>query len=159
MLKNYVFWTHGVNVQFGDDRPIVNSSRHGFGTKVDQRKIPDPEGHYISTNWFHFAVPTPTEIEDKDTTCSQVYVKAICADATIKSIHIYDGENKIIGRDDLNEQSVVNYTYNIDPMKKIKSGLGVSLYVDFAPERPPQDDTDLGHVTFNAVGARFVIQD
>ena len=61
----YEYWTHGVNVQIEyPDRlsgltegESAEPRRSGWGTLVRQQEN--------TTNWFHFAIPTPVMIDNQ----------------------------------------------------------------------------------------------
>ena len=95
-MARYEFWTHGVNVQIeypdkivamtGDERS--EPRRSGWGTLVHQKED--------TTNWFHFAIPTPAIINNQEATLRFIRLRAeINETARIDTIH-FRHDNRVI---------------------------------------------------------------
>ena len=97
------YWCHGVNVQvqFTKEYPSTDFAgepdagtpvaivRNSSGTTIRQNG--NGRGGRTS-NWFHFAIPTPTQLVDRDVEVWNAYLKGeINGQATIASVHIYMG--------------------------------------------------------------------
>lgn len=149
-MGNYIFWTHGVNVQVLDRNRLTEISRHGYGTRVKQK--------WGTDNWFHFAIPTPSQFDDESNVSAMAFfINAVCSDAGIRDVHVYDGKDCIIEHHvpGLQGDDNVNYSFNFKKGKKITSGLEVSLRVYFAEGAVPKEPIGFGEVTFRSVGVRF----
>lgn len=158
-MPDYKCWTHGVNVQIeypdrirgerGNTR--ADPRRAGWGTKVYQegRRPEDPREDF---NWFHFALPTPTEISDKDIKIQSVYFEAnVGANAHIAEIHVREGAGNIIHgeRPAALTSRIISYTCKNFKRRKITRPIVLSLKVVFW-SGPPR-----GWVIFEGAGASF----
>ena len=95
-MAQYEFWTHGVNVQIEYPDRIVGITgnkhaeprRSGWGTLIYQKEN--------TTNWFHFAIPTPVIINNQEATLRFIRFRAeINETARIDRIH-FRHDNRII---------------------------------------------------------------
>jgi hypothetical protein len=134
-LKTWDYWTHGVDVQIektygneGHGGAAQDIRRYAGGTIVRQ------DGG--SSNWFHFAIPTPTVIDGNDLIkLKEVYVKAnIGKNVRITNLHVWDGETRIFNKDNLNiidkKLDLCGLVYEL-PDRKVYWGVVVSLGVAF----------------------------
>ena len=117
---------HGMVIEFPDR--IASERKLGFYYRV--------VGKRDTTNWFHFAIPTPVIVDDNrlsiDSAMLRFRSKSTSADVT--AVHVYDGEVKILNRNGLN-LSPVNFgrqRFNIRPRKNVKWGIGLSVGVRFS---------------------------
>jgi hypothetical protein len=143
MAIAHAMWTHGHSLQV--EIPTKgNVERKGFSAKYTSNSGASP-------NWLHFAVPTPVIVNDARLKVESVLVRFRCGGSgRVKAIHIYDGENKIAGKDNLNLGPTQWHVERLDVpgTPKVEWGLGISILVDFGP-----DDR---WVEFSAAGCDFL---
>jgi len=142
-MARYDYWTHGVStaVENMDD---VHIQRFGWGTTVRQ--------HAGGDNWFHFAVPTPTVVDDDETI--GLAIMAFHAEtkngAVIKEWHAYMGETPIGSYPDFEPTDGTDqHVYRSWRTRnyRVTGPVGMSLRVEF-----PRDDSE---ITFQGAGAGF----
>ena len=88
MSDGFRFWTHGVSVipeytkeYTGTDNGLY-MRRMGYGTDIKQKAN--------SENWFHFALPSATELDDDSVSYYHAWVRFnINTDAVIKEINVH----------------------------------------------------------------------
>lgn len=156
MGNDWDFWIHGVNVQPEVEDKSLEIRRMGAGARVRQK--------LKTNNWFHFAIPTPTCINDDfDVEHWQVVIRFLikwCA--WIDMIHVWVGDKRIIGP----KEGAVNlkkdktrYEINI-PHDKIrdKSGSGggllICVHVQFEADEF-EDEKPKGEIDFIGAAAKF----
>jgi hypothetical protein len=157
------YWCHGVDVhvQFtreygstgfagetdaGEPTAIV---RNSSGTTIRQ----DGDGNGGRTsNWFHFAVPTPTQLIDNDVDVRYVYLTGrINGQATVVAAHVWMGgtpaKQRVYQADDLSLSArALNERYSAGGTK-VTAPLVLCVKVLFE---------DGGEVIFAGAGAQFV---
>jgi len=100
--------------------------RNSQGTRVRQNG---------GANWFHFAIPSPTMLDNKGVNLHSVALEASAnANATIVSVHTYEGTTAVKRMDDLRwtNREDIDEHWNI-PDKKIRSPIALSIQVEFDP--------------------------
>lgn len=141
----YASWIHGHSMQIESPERIASQWRAGFGFTV--------EGKPGTTNWFHFAIPTPVIINDVRLRPSSVilWFTTGSVDAFVTNVHIYDANTKIAEYNGL-ALSLVNFlTRFAVPTKPLMGyGLGISIGVGFGVENMDH------HMEFISVGCDFV---
>ncbi len=151
MGASWDFWTHGVNIQIENQVQGLTVSRRGWGTRIAQ-----PAN---TTNWFHFVIPTPTQIDDEtDVRLRSVWLKVYLGFETIiKTVHVRVGkrrvlEDKKVHTGDVNQGGVLYQQFDLPEegvyLKGIAGGVVVSVEVEF------KKGDDLW-VTFEGAAARF----
>jgi hypothetical protein len=148
-MAQYELWTHGVNVQIEYPDRIVASTeadyagprRSGWGTLVKQEKN--------TTNWFHFAIPTPVIIDNQEVALQFIRLRAeINETARIDIIH-FRHDNRIILSQDVNITNCsVDETFP-SPKTIIRRGLALCLHISFLP------GDARGMVIFKGAGGAF----
>src|SRR5512137_2431490 len=95
MSDTYHFWIHGVNVQVEDmEASGLHIVRKGTGAHIRQSRG--------TSNWFHLAIPTPTQMEGHTYLHFDAWLRmSINNDATITKVHVReagsdDGECSIV---------------------------------------------------------------
>jgi len=155
-MGKYLKWVHGSDVSIewpdrihdgGSNSAPGNPRPVGWGTIVRQE---------TGDNWFHFAIPTPTAINSKAFEASPVVIEDVFLHATVNEsarvdrVHVWDGDNKIWGRDNIegleNEEIFEELDISDDP---VREGVGISVHVDFST------GGEIGKVTFHSAGAQF----
>ncbi len=151
-MAQYEFWIHGVNIQIEYPDRIVGMTgdglteprRSGWGTLVYQKEN--------TTNWFHFAIPTPVMINDQEATLSFIRVRAeINENARIDMIH-FRHDNRIILSQKVNITNCsMDETFQ-SPGTIIRRGLALCIHISFLP-----GDTR-GMVIFKSAGGAFLVK-
>jgi Family of unknown function (DUF6623) len=161
MALKAAIWVHGtaVEVEYPDriaplstDRMYERGQRKGWGTHF--------YGLENTTNWFHFAIPTPGILDDARPPLEKVFV-FYWADgwAKITNVHLYDGPARIKSFDGLNlsgnhSGSVDSFnTWTVSPPVVLAYGLGISVGVEFGPI--DQVGIPFPGILFTTVGADF----
>lgn len=122
----HAMWAHGNGMQIEYPDRIDSIWRAGFYIRV--------KGKPFTSNWFHFAIPTPVIVDGKRLRVGSVMVRFRTGPgASIHAIHIYDGETKIAAHDGLNlsSNSFVWPRFDVPTHPLIKWGLGISIGVTF----------------------------
>ena len=150
-MSQYKFWTHGVDIQIeyldrivgetGDER--LAPRRSGWGTLVYQKEN--------TTNWFHFAIPTPVIIDNQEAELRFIRLRAeINENARIETIH-FRHDNRIIYSQEVNiTNRSVDETFQ-SPRTVIRRGLALCIHISFLP-----GDTR-GMVIFKGAGGAFFV--
>lgn len=89
----FKFWIHGVSVipEYTREHTGTNNGlymqRAGFGAIIRQ--------NVGTTNWFHFAIPSPTELDNDNVDFRDVWLRfRINTGAVIKRIHVRHNDNR-----------------------------------------------------------------
>jgi len=142
MPNRYDFWVHGIDVRISDWSAVQNRHLRGWGTRIVQAQG--------SSNWFLFAVPTPTVLDGDDATCHGLFLSGqIDSKATIDRVTVHrSGDGQPLGdwqvslsARDLGEW----YDLGNIPCQK---ALTLCVHVNF-------DGPGNGEVQFDGVGGRF----
>ncbi len=120
-------WVHGHSTQIEYPERLDLQSRMGFYIQV--------RGKPFTSNWFHFAIPTPVIVDGKRLCVGSVMIRFRTGPgASVYAVHIYDGETKIASHDGLNlspQGSFVWPRFDVPTHPDIKWGLGISIGVKF----------------------------
>jgi len=135
------FMCHGVDVHVQNEPNRAREvKRYGQGTRVRQGS---------GSNWFHFAIPTATQLVDKPVEVWNTYLKAeINGNATIVSVHTYMGQTRIDKRDGLtlSNRHPLSETFDVSN-RKLTDPLVMCVHVEFE---------EGGEITFIGAGAQIV---
>jgi hypothetical protein len=140
---SYASWIGGNCMQVEYPERLIRLERNGWGTLL--------EGMPGTTNWFHFAIPTPVIVNDVrlQANCIQLSFATGSVDAFVRDVHVWDGSNRIAVFDAIylqpGEPSIKLMIPNTPP---VGFGLGISVGVE------PLDHG----MTFYAAGCDFVIR-
>ena len=82
----YASWTHGHSMEIEYPDRMASAIRRGYAYQV--------EGKPGTTNWFHFAIPTPVIINDVRLQVASIMLRMTTGsiDSFVRDVHIYDGE-------------------------------------------------------------------
>ena len=148
-MAKHEFWTHGVNIQIEYPDRIVGETggersgprRSGWGTLVYQKEN--------TTNWFHFAMPSPVLINNQEANLLFIRLRAeINEYARIDKIH-FRHDNRIFFSQEVNITNCsVDETFPI-PKTIIRRGLALCVHVSFLSSEPR------GMVIFKGAGVAF----
>ncbi len=142
----YASWIHGHSMQIEYPDRILNLWRAGFSVSFD--------GKPGTSNWLHFAIPTPVIINDVRMRASSVMLifKTGSVDAFVRDVHVYDGATRIAVHDNVNLSKDQPFTRFVIPdTPQMSLGLGISIGVGFGVESMNH------HMEFFSAGCDFVI--
>jgi hypothetical protein len=144
---SYASWIHGHSMQIEYPDRIASMRRAGFSIDV--------EGKPGTTNWFHFAIPTPVIIDDVRLRADKVLLRFTTGsvDAFVRHVHVYDGEKLIAEHNNVNlskENPLAGFVVPDRPL--ILLGLGISIGVAFGVEMMDH------HMDFIAAGCDFTLR-
>ncbi len=127
MSLEQAMWVHGHSMQIEYPERLDLLKRMGYYIQV--------KGKPFTTNWFHFAIPTPVIVSGKRLCVGSVMIRfRVGPGASLNSVHIYDGETKIAAHDglDLSPQGgFASPRFDVPTHPPIRWGLGISLGVGF----------------------------
>jgi len=148
-MTQYEFWTHGVNVQIeypdriagGTEEEVAEPRRSGWGTLVYQKEN--------TTNWFHFAIPTPVIMNNQEANLRFIRLRAeINETARIDMIHFRHDNRIILSREVNITNRSVDETIQ-SPKTIIRRSLALCVHISFL-----SGDTR-GMVIFKGAGGAF----
>jgi hypothetical protein len=145
----HAMWVHGhsMQIEFPDRIPEVR--RAGFYIHI--------RGTSNTTNWFHFAVPTPVLVDDKRLRVGSVMVVFTTGSniAQVTNVHVYDGDRIIVAHDGLNLSGKIGFRrFDVPAHPQAQLGIGISIGVRFLSEPDSQPKDYL--MDFVAAGCDFL---
>ena len=132
-------WSHGHGMAIEYPTRIKSEWRAGFFIRV--------VGNPNTTNWFHFAVPTPVIVNDNRLRLDSAMLRwrsgSTYADVT--AVHVYDGEAKIASHDglDLSPTSFGLNRFDVPGHPEVKWGIGISVGVRFTGSTDAQNTMEI----------------
>jgi len=144
---SYASWIHGHSMEIEYPDRMASAIRRGYAYQV--------EGKPGTTNWFHFAIPTPVIINDVRLQIASVMLRMTTGsiDSFVRDVHIYDGEKRIAVHNEVylvEENGLARFEVPETPY--LLWGLGISLGVGFGVEM-------MSHtMDFISAGGDFVIR-
>ena len=125
MALAHAMWVHGhgLEIEYPDRGTVELKGFHG-------RVI----GNDFSSNWCHFAIPTPVIVNDDRLRVGSVLIRfRTGAAAWIYAVHIWDGERLLARHDDLHlgptELETSRFDFQNDP--EVQWGIGISVGLAF----------------------------
>lgn len=125
----HAMWIHGTSMQIEYPDRMASVRRAGSGVLV--------EGKPSTTNWFHFAIPTPVIVDDNRLRVGSVLIdfKTMSADATVEHVHVFDGNHRIAEFNDVNLSGAIGMRrFDVPDHPEVKFGIGVTIGVGFGVE-------------------------
>lgn len=123
----HAMWVHGHSMEIEYPERLSEQARKGF--YVSTRGMP------FTSNWFHFAIPTPVIVDGNRLLVGSVMIRFRTGpSASVHAVHIYDGEEKIVAHDSLAlspQGSFIFSRFDVPTHPAIKWGLGISIGVKF----------------------------
>lgn len=119
-------WVHGTSVQIEVPDTIEMVRRMGFFTRI--------VGRPGTTNWLHFAIPTPVIVNDVRKTFGPCMLRFSTGgtNAVVRDVHLYDGEVRVVAHDGVNLSGSQPFTrFGVAHAPKVLWGVGISLGVTF----------------------------
>jgi hypothetical protein len=142
-------WVHGHSMLVEYPERLELQKRMGFYMQV--------KGKPFTSNWFHFAVPTPVIASGQRLRVGSVMIRFRTGPgASVKAVHIYDGEALLIAHDNLNLASPAGFIwprFDVPLHPPIRWGLGISVGVAFGDSANLPANRLL--IDFSSVGCDF----
>jgi hypothetical protein len=150
----YASWVHGNTAVVEFKEKLVAHDNHlctiddipaycGYINRGDGATF---YGEFNTSNWFHFTIPTPVIIDNKRLKVAKIFLLYNCGynnyetnpDGTrLKSIHLWDGQQRIKEFNNLNYSGFYNnsitseYCWEITPPLSVYFGLNIATEVEF----------------------------
>ena len=143
----HAMWIHGHSMQIEYPDRVASQWRAGFSFTV--------EGKPNSTNWFHFAIPTPVIVNDVRLRADSVMLrfKTSSVDAWVRDVHACDGERMIAAHDGVNlSKDHLFERFMIPDRPEVLWGIGISIGVSCGVEMMDH------HMEFIAAGCDFMTE-
>ena len=119
-------WIHGTSIQIEVPENVEMVRRFGFFTRII--------GRPNTTNWFHFAIPTPVIQTNVRRTFGPCMLRFSTggANAVVRDVHLYDGEVRVVAHDGVNLSGSQGFTrFGVAHAPKVLWGVGISIGVSF----------------------------
>ena len=131
-------WVHGtaVTVELPDNMELVR--RFGFFTRL----IGKPN----TTNWFHFAIPTPVIVNNDRKVVGPCMLRFQTGgtNAVVRDVHIYDGEVRVAAHDSVNLSGSQPFRrFGVAHAPEVLWGVGISIGVTYGGGTAAQRTIDL----------------
>ncbi len=148
----HAMWVHGHSMEIEYPERVSQLQRMGYYVSV--------RGKPFTSNWFHFAVPTPVIVDGQRLQVGSVLVRLRTGPgASLSAVHVYDGETKIVSHDGLSLSPQGAFTtarFDVPTHPPIIWGLGLSLGVNFGDSANLPPNKLL--VEVSAVGCDFMLK-
>lgn len=146
MAIAHAMWTHGHSMQIEFPDLIAWVKRSGFSIRVHSIGASTKK----KPSWFHFAIPTPVIVNGNRLRVGSVLIRFRVDGAAVKAVHVFDGEKKIAGKDNLDLKPTNWHVEKVSVPKNpdIKWGLGISIRVAFG--------MDGREIEFSSAGCDFL---
>jgi subtilisin family serine protease len=141
----HAMWVHGSSVVEEYPDRLQLKANKGFYSIF--------EGKPGTTNWFHYAIPTPVIVDNKRMRLDSVDIKFLAhPDVWVMNVHVYDGYLKIKAYDGL-RMTGSHLFERFDVLNRyVGAGIGISIGVQFG-----RDASKPHYVRFLSAGAHFII--
>jgi hypothetical protein len=147
MALAQAMWAHGHSmvVEYPDN--LRSEWRAGYFIRV--------VGKPNTTNWFHFAIPTPVIVDDNRLAIDSCLVRfrSNSPNAMITNVHIFDGENRIAASNNLTLAPATwnMHRFTVPTKQEVLWGIGVTLGVKFIG-----DNDDENTIEISSAGVDFL---
>ena len=119
-------WVHGTAVTVEHPGHLGSVRRFGFFTRL--------VGKQNTTNWFHFAIPTPVIVNNDRKVVGPCMLRFQTGgtSAVVRDVHIYDGEVRVAAHDGLNLSGSQPFRrFGVAHAPEVRWGVGISIGVTF----------------------------
>jgi hypothetical protein len=119
-------WIHGTSIQVELPNDIESIRRLGFFTRL--------VGKPNTTNWLHFAIPTPVIVNGHRNTFGPCMLRFVTAGpgAVVRDVHLYDGEVRVAAHNGVNLSGSQAFTrFGVAHLPPVLWGVGISIGVTF----------------------------
>jgi peptidoglycan hydrolase-like protein with peptidoglycan-binding domain len=131
-------WVHGTAVTVEHPDQIESVRRFGFFTRL----IGKPN----TTNWFHFAIPTPVIVNNDRKVIGPCMLRFQTGgtNAVVRDVHIYDGEVRVAAHDGVNISGSQPFArFGVAHGPEVLWGVGISIGVRYGAGTAAQRTIDL----------------
>jgi hypothetical protein len=139
-------WTHGHSVKIENPASIASVWKAGFFSRI--------VGNSGSTNWLHFAIPTPVIADDIRLMGDSAMLRYRCGSgAQVTNVHVFDGEARIAAHDGLAlspQGDFAFHRFGIPGRPDVVWGYGITVGVRFDGA-----DDAANTIEFASVGVDF----
>ncbi len=119
-------WVHGTSVTVELPNQLESVRRFGFFTRL----IGKPN----TTNWFHFAIPTPVIVNNDRKVLGPCMLRFQTGSTTavVRDVHIYDGEVRVAAHNGVNLSGSQPFRrFGIAHAPEVRWGVGISIGVTY----------------------------
>jgi hypothetical protein len=119
-------WVHGTAVTIELPDQLESVRRFGFFTRL----IGKPN----TTNWFHFALPTPVIVNNDRKVIGPCMLRFQTGgpNAVVRDVHIYDGEVRVAAHDGVNLSGSQPFRrFGVAHAPEVRWGVGISIGVRY----------------------------
>lgn len=120
----HAMWTHGTDLRVEVPDNVTSLRRYGFFTRV--------VGKANTTNWYHFAIPTPVIVDNNRLAFARAMLRFITGgpSAVVRDVHIYDGSSRISAHQFVNLSGVQPFAvFGVPHKPDVFWGAGISIGV------------------------------
>ena len=117
-------WVHGLDLHVEVESNVESLKRFGFYTRV--------VGKPNTTNWYHFAIPTPVISKGNRLTFARAMLRLVTggSNAVVRDVHIYDGSARIAAHNGVNLSGSLPFAvFGIPHKPAVFWGAGISIGV------------------------------
>lgn len=117
-------WVHGLDLHVEVDANVESLTRFGFFTRV--------VGRPNTTNWYHFAIPTPVIVKGNRLTFARAMLRLVTGgtNAMVRDVHIYDGSARIAAHQAVNLSGSLPFAvFGVPHKPDVFWGAGISIGV------------------------------
>jgi hypothetical protein len=148
VTATHTIWSHGVSMQIEYPDRLRSAHCIGYCMRV--------EGNPHTSNWFHFAIQAPVQVNEKAIQVDSVMIRFRTeSDHTfVHAIQVFDGETRIASHEDLSlaAQSWSVQRIDLSNQPYIKWGINIAVGVKFESDQPAESQME-----FSAVGCEFLL--
>lgn len=143
----YSMWTHGSSVKEQNPQDLNWIRKTGPYALYEGK--PDTDA------WFHFSIPTPVIVSNKQLRLHSVILQFLAhPNVWVNNVHIYDGARKIKTYDGLG-MTGQRWVERFDVLSNyVSAGIGVSVCVRFGPHQTMKQYKH--YIRFISAGANFI---
>lgn len=130
-------WIHGNAALIEHPNRIEYQRKYGFFNRAI--------GKADTTNWIHFALPTPVIEDGRRLVMDRFMLRAVTgSSAVLRDVHIRDGERVVSLQNEVNRSGSLGFErFGVASMPPVRWGISVSLGFDFAAGTAGQRRVDL----------------
>lgn len=146
MSIDHALWVHGHSADIEYPDRIVSMVQKGYYVRI--------QGNPSTTNWLHFAIPTPVIVDDQRIRpLSMLFRYKTDGGGSVEAVHLYDGETQIAADDsptgtvESDGWTRIKVDVNLDEILSVNWGIGISIKLRFGSAG--------GQLEFESAGCDF----
>ncbi len=118
-------WIHGNAAVIEHDSRVESQRHFGFFNRI--------VGKANTTNWIHFALPTPVIEDGRRLNLDRFMLRAVTgSNAVLRDVHIRDGERIVALHNEVNRSGSMAFErFGVASMPAVRWGVSISLGFDF----------------------------